>query len=42
MKNYFNILLLALLAISCGENQVVQEEVKKAPILKTNAVLTRG
>jgi cobalt-zinc-cadmium efflux system membrane fusion protein len=39
MKNYFNILIVALLAVSCGENQVVQEEVKKAPILKTNTVV---
>jgi cobalt-zinc-cadmium efflux system membrane fusion protein len=39
MKNYFNILFLALLAVSCGENQVVQEEVKKAQILKTNTIV---
>ncbi len=39
MKNYFNILFVALLAVSCGENQVVQEEVKKALILKTNTIV---
>jgi cobalt-zinc-cadmium efflux system membrane fusion protein len=39
MKNYFNLLFLALLAVSCGENQVVQEEVKKAQILKTNTIV---
>lgn len=39
MKNYFNILIVALLAVSCGENQVVQEEAKKSPILKTNTVV---
>ncbi len=39
MKNYFNILFVALLAVSCGENQVVQEEVNKAPVLKTNTIV---
>lgn len=39
MKNYFNILFVALIAVSCGENQVVQGEVKKAPILKTNTIV---
>ena len=39
MKNYFNLLFVALLAVSCGENQVVQGEVKKAPILKTNTIV---
>ena len=39
MKNYFNLLFVALLAVSCGENQVVQEEVNKAPVLKTNTIV---